>query len=117
MKNFNIAIFGCGVVGSGVAKILLDMKGELSHRADQQIELKKIVDLFPEKSAAAYQLPMSLFSGNGKDLTKEEADKYCREIIADDNIHLIVETIGGTSDYLLNLILAALKAKKHVVTA
>lgn len=117
MANFNIAIFGCGVVGTGVAKILLDMKDELSSRADQKIELKKIVDLFPEKSAAAYNLPMNLFCGGGKDLTKEEADKYCKEIIADKDIHLIVETIGGTSDYLLNLMLATLKSKKHVVTA
>ena len=117
MGNFNIAIFGCGIVGSGVAKILLDMKEELSNRAGQNVDLKKIVDLFPEKSAASYNLPMKLFCGNGKDLTKEEADKYCKDIIADKDIHLIVETIGGTSDYLLNLMLAALKAKKHVVTA
>ncbi|HEY4789158.1 MAG TPA: homoserine dehydrogenase [Bacteroidales bacterium] len=117
MGNFNIAILGCGTVGSGVAKILLDMKDELSDRAGQTIELKKIVDLFPSKSAASYNLPMNLFCGNGNDLTKEEADKYTKEIIADNDIHLVVETIGGTSDYLMQVILDALRAKKHVVTA
>jgi homoserine dehydrogenase len=117
MGNFNIAILGCGVVGSGVAKILLDMEEELSGRASQAIQLKKIVDLFPQKSASAYNLPLNLFCGEGKDLTREEADKYSREIIADKDIHLIVETIGGTSDYLLNLILEALKARKHVISA
>ncbi len=117
MGNFNIAIFGCGTVGSGVAKILLDMKDELSARAGQKIELKKIVDLFPSKSAAPYDLPISLFCGNGDDLTKEQADNFFKEIIADKDIHMVVETIGGTSDYLLNLMLDVLKAKKHIVTA
>jgi homoserine dehydrogenase len=117
MESFNIAIFGCGTVGSGVAKILLDMKSELSDKTYQNVELKKIVDLFPKKSAKSYDIPMSLFCGNGKDLTKEEASNYINEIIADKNIHLIVETIGGTSDYVLNVILNSLKAGKHLVTA
>jgi Homoserine dehydrogenase len=117
MANFNIAILGCGTVGSGVAKILMDMKETLSARAGQTIELVKIVDLFPKKSAEAYNLPLSLFCGNGNDLSREQADTYSREVIADKNIHLIVETIGGTSDYLHNLMLDALKAKKHIVTA
>jgi homoserine dehydrogenase len=117
MENFNIAILGCGTVGSGVAKILLDMKAELSDKTHQNIELKKIVDLFPKKSAKTYDIPMDLFCGNGNDLSKEEASKYVNDIINDKNIHLIVETIGGTSDYVLNTILNSLKAGKHVVTA
>ena len=91
MGKFNIAILGCGTVGSGVAKILLDMNDELTSRAGQTIELKKIVDLFPAKSAASYNLPINLFCGNGKDLTKEEADKFSTEIITDKDIQLINE--------------------------
>lgn len=117
MKNFNIAILGCGTVGSGVAKILLEMKSQLSSRALHNIELKKIVDLFPAKSAEKYSIPLNLFCGGGKDLTKEEAAKYINEVINDKEIDLMVETIGGTSDYLLSVIIDALKAKKHVVTA
>jgi homoserine dehydrogenase len=117
MKNFNVAILGCGTVGSGVAKILLDMEGELNNRSQHAIKLKKIVDLFPAKSAQAYNLPVDLFCGGGKDLTKEEASKYTNEIINDKNIDLVVETIGGTSDYLLSVMLNVLKAKKHIVTA
>ena len=60
-KNFNIAILGCGTVGSGVAKILLDLDHDLHLRAQKKIVLKKIVDLFPSKSAQQYQLPMNLF--------------------------------------------------------
>ena len=117
MGNFNIAVLGCGTVGSGVAKILLDLENELEIRSNHKIALKKIVDLFPQKSAQSYNLPLNLFCGSGKDLSKDEASKYINEIINDKNIHLIVETIGGTSDYVLNIILDSLKAGKHVVTA
>ena len=57
MENFNVAILGCGTVGSGVAKIILDINNELSARSNSKIVLKKIVDLFPQKSAQAYNLP------------------------------------------------------------
>jgi homoserine dehydrogenase len=117
MKNFNVAILGCGTVGSGVAKILLEMGNDLNERSQHTIQLKKIVDLFPQKSAKAYNLPLNLFMGGGKDLSKEEASKSIIEIINDKEIDLIVETIGGTSEYLLSVVLDALKAKKHVVSA
>ena len=117
MKPFNIAILGCGTVGSGVAKILLDLGESLSYRSSRAIELRKIVDLFPRKNSENYNIPHDLFCGGGKDLTKEEASKYISEIIDDKEIDLVVETIGGSSDYLLLVILSALKAKKHVVTA
>jgi homoserine dehydrogenase len=117
MENFNVAILGCGTVGSGVAKILLDMPDELAKRSGKKIQLKKIVDLYPTKSAAAYNLPLTLFCGNGKNLTPDESTEYINQIIADRDIHLIVETIGGTGEYLLNIILKALRAGKHIVTA
>ncbi len=117
MENFNVAIIGCGTVGSGVAKILLDMQNELSVRANQKIVLKSIVDIYPAKSAQTYNIPLNLFKGGGKDLSKEEASKYIDEVIADKSINLIVESIGGTSDFLLNKMLDTLKAKKHLVTA
>jgi homoserine dehydrogenase len=117
MENFNVAILGCGTVGSGVAKIINDINTELSERSNSKIVLKKIVDLFPKKSASAYNIPLTLFAGGGKDLTKDEASTYINEVISDKDIHLVVETIGGTSDFLYNIILQALKSGKHVVTA
>ncbi len=117
MENFNIAILGCGTVGSGVAKILLDLKSEINEKSHHNLELIKIVDLFPKKNAQSYNLPLELFCGNGNDLSKEEATKYISDIINDKKIQVIVETIGGTSDYVLNIILNSLKAGKHVITA
>ena len=42
---FNIAILGCGVVGSGVADILFDKQAELSKRFNQEVKLSKILDI------------------------------------------------------------------------
>ncbi|MCX7986663.1 MAG: homoserine dehydrogenase [Bacteroidales bacterium] len=117
MESFNVAILGCGTVGSGVAKILLDIPEELSIRANKKINLVKIVDLYPGKSASTYNLPIDLFCGGGKDLTREEASRYIEEIITDSSINLVVETIGGTSDYLHDVMLRVLKSGKHLVTA
>jgi homoserine dehydrogenase len=117
MESFKIAILGCGTVGSGVAKILLDLNNELTVRSQRKIELTKIVDLFPQKSAQAYNLPMALFAGGGKDLTKDEAAAYINEVINDKSIDLVVETIGGSGEFLYNIFINALKSGKHVVTA
>jgi len=117
MEYFNVAILGCGTVGSGVAKILLDMSDELSARAGKKIRLVKIVDLFPKKASASYSIPLQLFCGGGKELSREEATRCIDEIIANPDIHLVVETIGGTSDYLFNIMLRVLQSGKHLVTA
>ena len=42
---FNIAILGCGVVGSGVADILFDKQEELSKRFNRTVKLTKILDI------------------------------------------------------------------------
>jgi len=117
MKTFNVAIFGAGTVGGAVAKILLDLENALADRSTRIIKLKNIVDLFPGKNSERYNIPINLFCGGGKDLTREEASKFISEIIEDKGIDLVVETIGGTSDYLLSMILKVLNARKHVVTA
>jgi homoserine dehydrogenase len=117
MKNFNIAILGCGTVGSGVAKILLDQKAALGERSRHSIELKTIVDLIPSKSAERYGLPLGLFSGGGRDLSREEAATFTADVIKNEEIDCVVETIGGTSEYLLRVMLGVIRAKKHLVTA
>jgi homoserine dehydrogenase len=117
MNNFNIAILGCGTVGGGTARILLDMKKELSNRAGINVNLVKIVDMFPKNSSAKHNIPINLFCGNGNDLSLDEANKYIKEIIDSNDIDLIVETIGGSSEYILNLVLNILNSKKHLVTA
>ncbi|MBN2614047.1 MAG: homoserine dehydrogenase [Bacteroidales bacterium] len=113
----NIAIFGCGTVGGGVARILTDMGDLLNERARGDIHLKKIVELTPKTASERFNLPLSLFAGGGKDLTKEEAQKYIDEVIGDKNIDLIVETIGGSNDFVFETALKICRAGKHLVTA
>jgi homoserine dehydrogenase len=117
MKDFNVALLGCGTVGGGVARIMLDMQKDLSDNAFRKIQLKKIVDIEPKTAMERFSLPADLFSGGGRSLSKEEANAYIKEIIASDEIDLIVETIGGSNDFIENLAVAICNAKKHLVTA
>ncbi len=117
MDTLNIAILGCGTVGGGVARILTEMKDELSMRARKKIVLKKIVELCPAAAAERFNIPFDLFCGAGKDLSPEEANGYIREIIASEEIGLVVETIGGKSDFVHKLCLDIINSGKHLVTA
>lgn len=117
MKTFKVAIFGCGTVGGGVAKILLDNKATLEARSGIQIELVKILDMFPEASARRHGLDRALFCGKEAELTSAQTAAFAKEIHADPSIDLVVETIGGSSDSILNLVLDSLESGKHVVTA
>ena len=117
METLNIAILGCGTVGGGVARIITEINNDLTVRAKKKIEIKKIVELNPKNAARRFDLPLGLFCGNGKDLTPVEAQKYIQEIISSKEIDLVVETIGGKSDFIYNLCLEILNSGKHLVTA
>lgn len=117
METLNIAILGCGTVGGGVAQIITEINSELTDRASKKIELKKIVELFPGAAADRFKLPLNLFCGGGKELSTEEANSYIDEIVSSNDIDLVVETIGGKSDFVYNLCLDILCSGKHLVTA
>lgn len=117
MKDFNVALLGCGTVGGGVARIMLDMQRDLSDNAFRKIQLKTIVDIDPKTAMDRFNLPAGLFCGGGHSLSKEEANKYINEIIKSDDIDLVVETIGGSNDFIENLAINICNAKKHLVTA
>lgn len=117
MDTLNIAILGCGTVGGGVAQIISEINSDINIRAKKKIVLKKIVEINPKVASSRFNIPLDLFCGGGKDLSKEEANKYIREIIYSDDIQLVVETIGGTSDFVYNTCLEIVKSGKHLVTA
>ena len=117
MDTLNIAILGCGTVGGGVAQIITEINNDLSIRARTKIVLKKIVELYPGKASEKFNLPLGLFCGGGVELSGTEAHKYIQEIIASPDIDLVVETIGGKSDFVYNLCLDILNSGKHLVTA
>ena len=117
MDTLNIAILGCGTVGGGVAQIITEISKELSIRAKTNIVLRKIVELSPGPASERFNLPLSLFCGGGRDITATEANQYIQEIISSDDIDLVVETIGGKSDFVYKLCLDILNSGKHLVTA
>lgn len=117
MDTLNIAIFGCGTVGGGVAQIISEINNDLSMRARTKIVLKQIVELCPATAAERFNIPLDLFCGGGKDLTGTEANQYIQDIISSKEIDLVVETIGGKSDFVYNLCLDILNSGKHLVTA
>ena len=117
MDTLNIAILGCGTVGGGVARIITEINNDLTVRAKTKIVLKNIVELSPGIAAERFNLPLSLFCGGGRDLTGAEANQFIQELISSGEIDLIVETIGGKSDFVYNLCLDILKSGKHLVTA
>lgn len=117
MKSFNIAIIGCGTVGGGVAKIINELNSTLSNRAGRKVKVTKIVELNPTIAMERFNLTKEVFCGGGKDLTKEDTGKYIDEILNDSEIDLVIETIGGTTDFVHDLCVNICKSGKHLVSA
>lgn len=99
----NVGIIGFGTVGTGTAKILLENKDVISQRIGFDINLKKIADLDIKKSRGI-KLPEGILTTNADD------------ILNDPDINIVIELIGGIHP-AKELILKAIKNKKHVVTA
>ena len=103
MKQIGVGILGFGTVGAGVADGLLKHRDVMAKRLDVDIVLKKIADL-DITTDRGIQVPAGI-------LTTDAA-----ATIADPEIQIIVETIGGTG-IAKKFVLDALNAKKCVVTA
>ncbi len=103
MEAINVGIMGLGVVGSGVAKLLLEKKELLASRTGAALNLEAIADI-------------DTTTDRGIDLGNTRLINDARELIDNPRIDIIVETIGGET-IARELIQAALDNKKHVVTA
>ncbi|MGD8729390.1 MAG: homoserine dehydrogenase [Gemmatimonadota bacterium] len=114
---FRVAILGCGTVGGGVARILREQSEALAGKAGEQIELARVVDLFPAQASKRNEVPRELFAGAGDELTSEQAGAEIERVLADDSIDLVVETIGGSGEWILGVTSSVLSSGKHLVTA
>lgn len=103
MESLGIGLIGCGNVGGGVAKLLLEHPERMAARAGKRLELRKIVVRDLQKPRAVALPPGLLTTDIG-------------EIIRDPNIQIVVEVVGGC-DYARTAVLDCLAAGKHVVTA
>lgn len=103
MKQINIAILGCGVVGTGVAKLLMEKQRLLESKIGASLNLKYVADLDTQTDRGIV-FKEGVFISDAK------------KAINDPAIDIVVELIGG-KNIAKEFILRALKNGKHVVTA
>src|SRR5262249_16951407 len=102
-EPLNIALIGCGTVGGGVAKLLLEQPERLAARAGRPLVLRRVVVRHPAKPRTV-PIPRNLLTTD------------LRDILDDPQIEVAAELAGGT-DFARQAILDCLAAGKHVVTA
>lgn len=115
--QFRVAILGCGTVGGGVARILLEQREALAERAGREIVIARIVDLLPDQASARHGVPRKLFAGEGAELTLAQAEAETKRVLEDATIDLVIETVGGSGPAILATARSVLQHRKHLVTA
>ncbi len=103
MKPIQVGLLGIGTVGSGTHHVLVRNQEEIKRRAGRGIEITMVADLDTERARRIV--------GPG---VKVVAD--AREVIANPDIEIVIELIGGYG-IARTLMMEAIAAGKHVVTA
>ncbi len=103
MKPIQVGLLGIGTVGSGTFNVLRRNQEEIRRRAGRGIEITMVADLDTARAQALVG-----------DAAKVVAD--AREVIANPDIDIVVELIGGYG-IARALVMEAIAAGKHVVTA
>jgi homoserine dehydrogenase len=103
MKPIQVGLLGMGTVGSGTFKVLLRNQEEIKRRAGRGIEITMVADLDVSAHVAWWALAWSWSND-------------AREVIANPDIDIVIELIGGYG-VARALVLEAIAAGKHVVTA
>ena len=102
-KPLGIALIGCGTVGGGVAKLLLEQSQRLTARAGRPFQLRYVVVRDPAKPRAV-ELPHGVVTTRLLDVLEDQA------------VDIAVEVAGGV-DWARRAVLDLLTAGKHIVTA
>jgi homoserine dehydrogenase len=103
MKPMKVGLLGLGVVGGGTWKVLARNAEEIARRAGRRIEITHIAvrDIARARATVGDEVNLSI---------------QAAEVVADPDIDIVVELIGGLSP-ARELVLAAIANGKHVVTA
>jgi len=104
MTDIKIALLGLGTVGSGVVKVLESHGAEMQERVGCRLVLQRIAD-------ADLTRPR-----DGLDMGRLPMVGDARQALADPDVQIVIELLGGLEP-ARTLILQALAAGKHVVTA
>ncbi len=100
VKTMNVAILGFGVVGSGVAEVIKNNCKSIEENNNVSLKVTRILDIrdFPDSEY------------------KDILTKNFEDIVSDDSIDIVVETMGGVSP-AFNFVSECLKKGKHVVSS
>lgn len=103
LETIKIGLLGCGVVGSGVIKLLTKNAKDIALKTGTRLEVKRVLvrDL---KKPRLLDLPSAFFTDRAED------------ILDDPEIQIVVELMGGIEP-AKSYILQALASGKSVVTA
>lgn len=96
-------MLGCGTVGTGVAKILLENRDLISSRVGACLNLRRVADIDIDRNRGV-QFDPGVFIADA------------RKVVDDPEIDIIIEMIGGEG-IAKALILSAIENGKQVVTA
>jgi len=98
-----VGLLGIGTVGRGTFEVLRRNREEIRRRAGREIRIAKVADLDVERARRIV--------GDGAEVVAD-----ARALIEDPALDIVVELIGGTG-IAKTLVLEAIAAGKHVVTA
>jgi len=103
MKAVGLGLVGFGTIGTGVVKLLRQNAPLIGDRTGAPLVLRRVADIDTRRDR-----------GVALDAGVLVADH--REILADNEIQIVVELVGGTTA-ARDIVLGAIEAGKHVVTA
>ncbi|NMM08856.1 MAG: homoserine dehydrogenase [Polaromonas sp.] len=103
MSPIRVGLLGMGTVGTGTFNVLQRNQEEIRRRAGRGIEITMVADLDVARARAAV--------GDGVEVVAD-----ARKVVASPDIDIVVELIGGYG-IAKALVLEAIEAGKHVVTA
>jgi homoserine dehydrogenase len=104
MGKLQVALLGCGVVGSEVARLLTEHADDLEARVGARLELAGIAVRRPDRDRTSAGVDPDLFTTDA------------HALVTRDDVDLVVEVIGGIEP-ARGLILAAMEHGASVVTA
>ncbi|MGD8883514.1 MAG: homoserine dehydrogenase, partial [Desulfobacterales bacterium] len=103
MKQINIGLLGCGTVGTGVTKLLIDSRHLIDARLGATLNLKWVADIDIE-------------TDRGIQFNEGVLTTDANSVVNDPDIDIIIEMIGGEG-IAKDLILKAIENGKQVITA
>jgi len=102
-SRIGVGLIGFGTVGSGVATVLFENAALISRRVGVPVELLRIADLDITRDRGV-AVPAGVLTTDAK------------QVLTDPAIDIVIELVGGY-DFAKRVMLEAIAASKHVVTA